>query len=363
MKHRLLSFLLALTICIHVLTPITFASSVNPQTATQREITDAILTLQEEYPEGMVWTNTSQASAYVWMFPGSIVAMSGCAALAATLQDQVFGTIKEVPVTWQRINKDCPTPGIAENAVPYSWEKLWPGDIVKFSGHTVLVLQKLDDRIAVVEGNYGGKVHWGRIILRENVELADYVFTRFDKTEPLMPFLDMPSPGHWSCAAIAWAIRNDVAAPVSATHFAPKQKCARAEIIFFLWAASGRPEPELTALPFTDIPEAAFYRTAVLWALEQGITSGTTKTTFSPDRTCTRSEAMTFLWRTVGSPAASADAPAFADVENRSYYYSSVAWAAEQHVTGGTSETTFSPNRTVTRAEALTFLYLVLGAE
>lgn len=361
MKTRIIILVLLLAVLLQVMVPTTNAACVATHTATQREITEALLALQDEYPDGMIWTNTSPGSAYCWLFPGSVVAMSGCAAFAAIIQDAVFGSYKDVPPTWQAVNDVCHTHGMAESGVPYSWEGLWPGDIIKFKGHTVIVVEKHDDYVIIAEGNYAGRVKWGRKLTKTGIESsATYIITRFSKTEPLMPYIDLPEPGHWSYAAVTWAIVNNIAAPISETKFAPKQECSRADVIFFLWAASGCPEPGLTELPFTDVSAEATYRKAVLWALEQGITSGTTETTFTPERSCTRCEALTFFWRAVGSPSAESEAIIFDDVDRSKYYFNSVAWAAERHITSGTSETTFTPGRTVTRAEALAFIYLAL---
>ncbi len=138
--------------------------------------------------------------------------------------------------------------------------------------------------------------------------------------------------------------------------------CISTDVISLLRAASGRPEPELGELPL-DVPADTAYRTAVLWALEQGITSGTSATTFSPDALCTRAHALTFMWRVVGSPIEDADSIIFDDVPCRKYYYASVTWAAVNNITSGTSATAFSPDRTISRAEALTFLYLIKGPQ
>lgn len=112
-------------------------------------------------------------------------------------------------------------------------------------------------------------------------------------------------------------------------------------------------------MPFTD---AQYYK-AVLWALQQHIVAGTTATTFSPDMLCTRAHAMTILWRAVGSPTEEADGNVFDDVPCSKYYYQSVTWAAANQITSGTSQTTFSPHRTISRAEALTFLYIIKGPQ
>ncbi len=158
-----------------------------------------------------------------------------------------------------------------------------------------------------------------------------------------MPYTDLPERRHWSYAPVTWALLENVAAPISATRFAPKASCTRAEMVSFLWAASGRPEPEPQEMPFTDVPASAPYYKAVLWALENGITGGTSPNSFSPDMLCTRAQALTFLWRAAGSPKSDGRNESFDDVPSSKYYFSSVAWALQQHITSGTSARTSLP--------------------
>ena len=124
----------------------------------------------------------------------------------------------------------------------------------------------------------------------------------------------------------------------------------------FLWRASGSPEPKTASNPFTDVAANAYYCKAVLWAVENGITTGTSATTFSPDAPCTRAQGVTFLWRANGRKAASA-AASFTDVASDAYYAPAVAWAAEQNVTGGVGNGLFSPDTTCTRAQNVSMLY------
>ena len=137
--------------------------------------------------------------------------------------------------------------------------------------------------------------------------------------------------------------------------FAPEWVCTRGQIVTFLWRASGSPAPKATELPFTDVAADAYYAQAVLWAVENGITNGTSETTFSPDQTCTRAHAVAFLYRMSGSPAAAGST--FSDVAADAYYSTAVAWAVEKGITNGTSGTTFSPDDTCTRGQIVTFLY------
>ena len=172
-------------------------------------------------------------------------------------------------------------------------------------------------------------------------------------TEPLH-FTDV-SDGSYYYDAVNWAVSNGITDGTSATTFSPDNICTRAQMVTFLWRAAGSPTPHSGSNPFVDVPADAYYYTAVLWAVEQGITTGTSVTTFSPDDTVTRSQTVTFLWRYSGSPEAGGSS--FADVEADAYYATAVAWAAGEGITSGTSATTFSPYDPCTRAQIVTFLY------
>lgn len=155
--------------------------------------------------------------------------------------------------------------------------------------------------------------------------------------------------------AIAWAVKNAITEGVNDTIFAPGASCTRAQMVTFLWRANGSPEPTVTELPFTDVAVDAYYAKAVLWAVENGITTGTSDTTFDPDGIVTRAEAVTFLWRAAGNPAA--DGKLFADVESTKYYAEAVRWAVANGMTKGVSDTSFAPGSACTRAQIVTFLY------
>ena len=152
-----------------------------------------------------------------------------------------------------------------------------------------------------------------------------------------------------------WAVGEGITNGTTATTFSPNNACTRAQMVTFLWRAAGEPEPETTVNPFTDVSESAYYYEAVLWAVEQGITNGTTATTFAPNATVTRGQTVTFLWRNAGSPATGNGS--FTDVAAEAFYASAVAWAVSEGITNGTTATTFSPNSNCTRAQIVTFLY------
>ena len=155
--------------------------------------------------------------------------------------------------------------------------------------------------------------------------------------------------------AVKWAVENGITSGTSDTTFSPDSSCTRAQAVTFLWRAAGEPEPKGTGTKFTDVPNGQYYSKAVQWAVENNITSGTSDTTFSPDQICNRAQIVTFLYRVNGSPSANGNA--FSDVQSRSYYSSAVKWAVAQGITSGTSGTTFSPLANCTRGQIVTFLY------
>ena len=176
------------------------------------------------------------------------------------------------------------------------------------------------------------------------------------ETQPSQKGFNDVNPGDYFYDAVNWAVEKGITTGTSATTFSPNASCTRAQIVTFLWRASGSPEPKTASNPFTDVAANAYYCKAVLWAVENGITTGTSATTFSPDAPCTRAQGVTFLWRANGSKAASA-AASFTDVASDAYYAPAVAWAAEQNVTGGVGNGLFSPNTTCTRAQNVSMLY------
>ena len=166
-------------------------------------------------------------------------------------------------------------------------------------------------------------------------------------------FYDVPN-GAYFYEAVKWAVDKGVTNGLSDTMFGPYESCTRAQIVTFLWRAAGSPEPK-TASSFTDVPVSTYYAKAVAWAVENGITNGMTETAFAPNATCTRGQSVTFLYRALkGIASGSAN---FTDVASDAFYADAISWAVANNVTNGTSNTTFSPNADCTRAEIVTFLY------
>ncbi|MBR7032103.1 MAG: S-layer homology domain-containing protein, partial [Clostridia bacterium] len=169
-------------------------------------------------------------------------------------------------------------------------------------------------------------------------------------------FTDVPADAYYA-DAVAWAVANGITTGTSATTFSPNDGCTRGQVVAFLWRAAGSPEPKGTRNPFIDVKPNAYYYEAVLWAVENGVTSGTDATHFSPNSVCTRGQIVTFQWRANGKPQPTETKNPFKDVKSSDYFYTAVLWAVEKGVTTGTDATHFSPSSTCTRGQVVTFLY------
>ncbi len=179
----------------------------------------------------------------------------------------------------------------------------------------------------------------------------------FNATE----FEDVADPSAYYYKAVYWAAGRGITSGTSPTTFSPGKDCTRGQIVTFLWKVMGSPEPTSTDNPFTDVKPGDYFYKPVLWAKENGVTSGTSATTFSPGKVCTRGQIVTFMWKALGSPEPIDMIDPFADVKTSDYFYEPVLWAKEKGVTSGTSATTFSPGKTCTRVQAMTFLWNASG--
>lgn len=183
------------------------------------------------------------------------------------------------------------------------------------------------------------------------------------------PFLDLPAVGHWARAAIIWASqsRPQITGGTSATTFSPEAAVTRAEAVTFLWAAAGRPEPISTVNPFQDVAEDAYYYAPVLWAVENGVTGGTSATSFSPKAQVLREDMLTFLWAAFGRETLSELDNPFSDVSPKKYYYPAVLWATDHGVLvgneGGEERTLLRPAEPCTRAYVVTYLFRLFQQE
>ena len=176
----------------------------------------------------------------------------------------------------------------------------------------------------------------------------------FSKIETAISFSDVKL-GDYYYDAVKWAVENGITEGTSAETFSPGASCTRAQMVTFLWRAAGSPAPKSAANPFKDVNKNDYYYSAVLWAVENGITSGTSADTFSPTATVTRGQTVTFLYRAAGSPAVSGGS--FSDVATDAYYANAVAWASQNNITSGTGNGKFSPGADCTRGQIVTLLY------
>ena len=215
-------------------------------------------------------------------------------------------------------------------------------------------LAKADDARALTTENgktMAEKAH------KLGAELVEYI----TKDEALQPsvFTDAKE-GAYYVDAVNWAVDKKVTSGKTETTFAPNDSCTRAQAVTFLWRAAGSPEPTASEMTFTDVKADSYYDKAVLWAVENKITSGMSDTLFAPDATCSRSQIVTFLYRMQNSPESKAENP-FTDVKADAYYANAVLWAVENGVTTGASATTFDPAGDCTRGQIVTFLYRCLS--
>ena len=196
----------------------------------------------------------------------------------------------------------------------------------------------------------------------KNVTANHTIEAVFAKVEakPTNPFVDV-AEGTYYYDPVLWAVANGITSGVDATHFDPNGTCTRAHAVTFLWRAAGQPEPKTTQMPFKDVKAGSYYEKAVLWAVENKITNGTSTTTFSPNENCTRAQIVTFLWRSEGEPYASDSNNPFTDIAS-AYYMDAVFWAVKEGITNGTTPTTFSPGERCTRAQIVTFIYRAMVA-
>ncbi len=179
--------------------------------------------------------------------------------------------------------------------------------------------------------------------------------TKLSYENAKLTFTDVKNGAYYE-SAVGWAVKNGVTTGTSATKFSPEEKCTRAQIVTFLWRAVGSPKVKAGNVAFTDIKKGSYYFDAVIWAVKNGVTAGTTKSTFEPDSVCTRAQIVTFLWRSQGGKKANAANP-FTDVKSSDYYCHAVLWAVKNGITTGTSATKFGPDEACTRAQCVTFLY------
>ena len=210
---------------------------------------------------------------------------------------------------------------------------------------TIKALDKNGDKVKLTEknGKYTFKMPDSKVEIKAT----------FVKEAETSPFSDVSTSAYYY-EAVKWAQKKGITGGIGDGLFGPNQPCTRAQIVTFLWRAAGSPEPK-TMSSFSDVPAGSYYAKAVAWAVENGITAGTGDGKFSPNAPCTRGQSVTFLYRAIGTAPTTANG--FTDVEANAFCADAVAWAVENGVTNGTSASTFSPGSGCTRAQIVTFLY------
>ncbi len=275
-------------------------------------------------------------------------------AMAQAIQDAIDGLVRKSSGS-SRPRYDVTTPSKPENgSVTVDPERARSGSRVTVtvtpdSGYKLGELVVTDKDGKKLELTDKGNGQYTFTMPSGKVEVA----AEFVKEVEVSPFADVATDSYYY-DAVKWAVEKGITNGVSETLFGPDQACTRAQIVTFLWRAAGSPEPK-SGSSFADVAADAYYAKAVAWAVENGITKGTSETTFHPDEICTRAQGVTFLYRALGKLAAAQ--AGFTDVAADSYYADAVNWAAENGVTKGISETLFGPDGSCTRAQIVTFLY------
>ena len=271
--------------------------------------------------------------------------------------------VDHTPVDVEAKAPTCTEPGVTKGTVCKVCKKVLSAqETVPALGHkTELVNAK---EATCLEAGYTGDkvctvckqtIEKGKEIKALGHNYVKGVCTRCDAKQPgYNPFTDVKKGPYYD--AILWAYCNGVTNGISDTVFGVDNGCTRAQIVTFLYRAAGQPKVENVKNPFTDVSKNSTYYNAIMWAVENGITTGKTATTFDPNAVCTRGQIVTFLWRYEKAPIVSSLAK-FDDVAAGSYCYNAVMWAVENGITNGKTTTTFAPNDTCTRAQAVTFIY------
>ena len=248
------------------------------------------------------------------------------------------------------------TPSASNGSVTVSPKNASKGDTVTVtvkpeSGYTLETLTVIDSKGKEIQLTDKGEGKYTFTMPAGKVEVKA---TFMDDNTMLNFFVDVKS-GDYYYDAVLWAAKNGITSGTDAVHFSPEQPCTRAQIVTFLWRAAGSPEPKGTAAGMTDVVSGSYYEKAAAWAIENGVTTGTTATTFSPDATCTRAQAVTFLARALNAKASGK--AEFSDVPTDSYFAEAVAWAAANGVTEGVGGGKFAPDNDCTRGQIVTFLF------
>ena len=338
-------------------------------------------------------TETIPAIVYTWGEPTWEWAEDGSAATAtftanqdASIQQTLDAEISSVV----RTEPGCETPGLRENTAKVTFREReytdvrtyeipatghgWSEPAFTWNGYKSATatricakdLTHVETKEAVVTAEVttaptmteDGVRTYTAAVEFDGVTYTDTKTETIPATGLVNPFVDVKE-GDFFYDAVLWAFYHDpqITAGTSKTKFSPAKTCTREQVVTFLWRAKGCEEPKNTQNPFKDVPADAYYTKAVLWAVENGITNGKSKIKFGVGDACTREQVVTFLWRAEGKPEPTSAANPFKDVSETSYSYDAILWAVEKGITKGTSKTKFSPAKTCTRGQVVTFLY------
>ncbi len=354
--------ILCIILCVCMLSALLPLASASEEYPTELEIYKELIALKTKYPEGMKW---SLANSYGWD-AGLYYRSRGCLGFGMMISDDVFG-------------KTLPAREIKNNGSNISVYTLRAGDLLRLPGdaHTVVVLERHPDHIVVVEGNYQGKVHWGRKISAYDVSRSVHYTTRYPESYPVeepkeevpplvmtdivcgdetLSFADID--GHWALDAIKFCVENKYITGVSdgeTLKFLPSSTATRGQIVTILWRMKGSPSVSV-AHGFTDTPQE-WYQAPISWAVSEGIVNGTSETEFSPSGEVTREAVLTMMYRMANSSFKEVSSlSAFADKDDVSEYArDAFAWALFEGIISKDSEK-LNPKAAVTRAEIATMI-------
>ena len=366
-------------------TTATYTRSLYGAVIDEQQVYQTINSFRSKYPEGMYWTNESHQYTLSVPILGKVDGQEeeifsyfkgyGCAAFCFLLSDAAFGT--------GSFN--------AYNIYDFTYDDVHVGDILRVNddSHSVTVLKKYSDHVVLAEANYNSRVHWDRTMTRAEVMAADYVTTRYPANltslkvsvsssmvlpgEKVNAYICSPIPATYNLKI--WKGAKDSGEPewegynISPTTTYGFTRYSEGVYTVYMEAAggSGRLVSGTATFtvsegqPFTDVPASAYYADAVEWAYSNGIAAGTGNATFSPNDTVTRGQAVAFLWRAMGKHSPSSSQSRFTDVSTSDYYFQAVQWAAENGIAYGVSATEFDPNGAVKRSEMITFLWRAMG--
>lgn len=370
-SKRILMLLMILLIAVNLLLPIT----AHADSGQDDYITELLLAAKPDFPEGEPCNNSTDKYHILIRCPGLLLNCSACWGFCFRFLTAAFNVdpTRNISLTWQNINGHLSGRPAFEDSYT-SPADLRPGDILAWSGpsHAAVVMENHPERSVVVlaEGNYGGRVHYGREVSYSCISSTLSYIVRFssahipgaDRTvqETDCQFSDVDRDRYYY-RPVMWAAQNGITSGTGENCFSPDKNCTREQVMTFLWRACGCKEPDTQQNPFLDVSTSKYYYHPILWAAGHGITFGTSEVSFGVGQECTRAQIVTFLWRVAGSPLPTGGANPFSDVSADKYYYKPVLWAVQIGITGGKDPTHFCPNDTCTRAEVVTFIYAMFG--